>query len=147
PLDKVKTPLQRAIQLLKRHRDIMYDALPESRKDNDPISLIITTLAAHAYNNESRYYEALCNIVDNMSRYINKVGNFFVINNSVMPEENFADKWNENPEKAQEFYKWLQSARTDILISPIKAQGLHNVSESLECCFGRNVVKRSFVDD
>ena len=27
PLYKVKTPLQRAIQLLKRHRDVMYDKL------------------------------------------------------------------------------------------------------------------------
>ena len=147
PLYKVKTPLQRAIQLLKRHRDIMYEALPEARKNNAPISIIITTLAAHAYNNESSVYEALSNIVENMPKYIERVGDSFVIKNPVMPEENFADKWNEKPEKAQEFYRWLKSARTDILASPINAQGLHKVSESLEYCFGRNIVKRSFVDD
>ena len=82
-----------------------------------------------------------------MPKYIERVGDSFVIKNPVMPEENFADKWNEKPEKAQEFYRWLKSARTDILVSPINAQGLHKVSESLEYCFGRNIVKRSFVDD
>ena len=70
PLYKVKTPLQRAIQLLKRHRDITYDRLPQSRKDNAPISIIITTLAAHAYNNELSVYETLNNILVNMERYI-----------------------------------------------------------------------------
>ena len=147
PSYKVKTPLQRAIQLLKRHRDIMYDALPEIRRDNAPISIVITTLAAHAYNNETNVYEALCNIVENMTQYIKVSGNTYVIENPVMPEENFADKWNEKPEKAQEFFKWLESATSDILSAPINAQGLHKVSEALELCFGSNIVRRSLVDD
>ena len=147
PLYKVKTPLQRAIQLLKRHRDIMYDKLPEARKDNAPISIIITTLAAQAYNNEANIYEALSNIVENMSKFIKRSGDAFVIENPVMPEENFADKWNESPEKAREFFRWLESAKMDILTVPINTQGLHKVSEALEACFGRNIVRRSLVDD
>lgn len=147
PLYKVKTPLQQAIQLLKRHRDIMYDTLPEVRKDNAPISIIITTLAAHAYNNETNLYEALCNIIDNMSRYIKRKGAAYIIENPVMTEENFADKWNETPEKANEFFVWLEAAKNSILKAPVNAQGLHKVSESLESCFGRNIVRRSFVDD
>ena len=146
PLYKVKTPLQRAIQLLKRHRDIMYDTLPETRRDNAPISIIITTLAAHSYNNETNIYDALCNILEIMPKYIKKSGDTYVIKNPVMPEENFADKWNEKPEKAQEFFRWLESAKTAILTAPINAQGLHKVSEALEVCFGRNIVRRSLVD-
>lgn len=38
-----KLPLQRVVQLLKRHRDIMFDG-----DDDKPISIIITTLAARA---------------------------------------------------------------------------------------------------
>lgn len=146
PLCNVKTPLQRAIQLLKRHRDIMYDTLPEERKDNAPISIIITTLAAQAYNNEANIYEALCNIVNNMPKYIECSGNTFTITNPVMPEENFADKWNEVPEKAKEFFKWLECAKATILTAPINAQGLHKVSETLELCFGGNIVKRALVE-
>lgn len=147
PLYKVKTPLQRVIQLLKRHRDIMYDALPEYRKENAPISIIITTLAAHAYNNEANIYEALCNIVSEMPKYIRKEGETYIIENPAMPDENFADKWNEHPEKAQEFFKWLESARNDITVAPINSQGLPKVSESLEKCFGRSIVKCSFVQE
>lgn len=46
--NKDKTVLQRIVQILKRHRDMMfrYDT------DDKPISIIITTLAARAYNGE-----------------------------------------------------------------------------------------------
>ena len=50
-----RTPLQRTIQILKRHRDVRF-------KDNcefAPISMIITTLAAQAYQGEEDLYEAL----------------------------------------------------------------------------------------
>lgn len=147
PLYQVKTPLQRAIQLLKRHRDIMYDALPSTRKENAPISIIITTLAAYAYNNEANIYEALFNIIDNMPKYIKRKGNSFVIENPVISAENFADKWNENSEKAQEFYRWLEAAKKDIITEPINAQGLHKVSTVLCDCFGSNIVKCALVED
>ena len=55
PEYKVKTPLQRSIQILKRHRDLWFDENQSAYDENaKPISIIITTLAGHAYNNESR---------------------------------------------------------------------------------------------
>ena len=66
PEYKVKTPLQQAIQILKRHRDIMFEKDAEDR----PISIIITTLAAHAYNNETNLLDALRNIVAHMTQFI-----------------------------------------------------------------------------
>lgn len=147
PLYKIKTPLQRAIQLLKRHRDIMYDRLPENRKKNAPISIIITTLAAHAYNNESNLYEALNNIISKMENYIEKDGDTYKIINPVMSEENFADKWNTDPAKAKEFFSWLQSIKTEMITEPLNAQGLHVLSEKLKTCFGKNVVESSMKDD
>ena len=104
-------------------------------------------MAARAYNNEANIYEALCNIVENMSKHIKKSGGAYIIENPVMPEENFADKWNEKPEKAHEFFRWLESAKRTILTDPLNAQGLHKVSAALELCFGRNIVKRSLVED
>ena len=50
-----KTPLQRSIQILKRHRDMMFKRSP----DLAPISMIITTLAAHSYEGEIDLYQAL----------------------------------------------------------------------------------------
>ncbi len=59
PEYKVKTPLQRSIQILKRHRDIMFEKDP----DNRPTSIIISTLAAQAYSNEPDILVAIQNII------------------------------------------------------------------------------------
>ena len=63
---KVRTPLQDAVMILKRHRDHMF----ENRKDQRPISVIITTLAAHAYEGEEMIGEALVAILTGMERHI-----------------------------------------------------------------------------
>lgn len=109
PNHKVKTPLQRAIQLLKRHRDSMY------RGDDDaPISIIITTLAAHSYQGEQSLSETLKTICLNMENYIEtRAGGVKWVQNPVNPEENFADKWPDHPNRQKEFFKWMAAARRD----------------------------------
>ena len=147
PLYKIKTPLQRAVQLLKRHRDILYSGLPESRKDNAPISIIITTLAAHAYNNEDSIYEALKSIVCNMEKFIEIKNEKYIISNPVMENENFAEKWNVDSKKADEFFYWLKNAKETILEAPLEAEGLHNLTGKLEACFGKNIVQRAVKEE
>lgn len=48
---RIRTPLQRAVQILKRHRDIYF----ANDHENCPVSIILTTLAAKAYNNQTRF--------------------------------------------------------------------------------------------
>ncbi|MBF0445702.1 MAG: nucleotidyltransferase [Magnetococcales bacterium] len=108
PDHKVKTPLQQAIQLLKRHRDSMFDG-----KENKPISVIITTLAGHSYNNETTITETLRSLLKNMGGFIINPEGESWIPNPVNPIENFADKWKETPEKKQNFLKWLEKAQRD----------------------------------
>lgn len=110
PEYKFKTPLQRAIQVLKRHRDRRFKGDPELK----PISIILTTLAAHAYDNEENIYETLINLLDRMPLFIKFENGQFRIENPVDPRENFADKWNENPLKAKAFYSWLKTAKDDL---------------------------------
>lgn len=107
---EVRTPLQSAIMILKRHRDIMF----AKRSDVRPISIILTTLAGHAYNGEAKIGEALFVILNNMDRYITRdsQGNY-VIENPSDPSENFADKWKKHPERAAAFFEWLAQARRD----------------------------------
>ena len=110
PEYKVKTPLQRAIQILKRHRDIMF----VNDQDNKPISIIITTLAGHAYNNESDLLDALQNLVKEMPHYIQDFNSVTWIPNPVNPLENFADKWQEHPQREQNFRRWLRQVQQDL---------------------------------
>ena len=76
PEYKVKTSLQRSIQILKRHRDIWFDKHQSVYgKKAKPISIIITTLAAHAYDNEIDLQQALLKIVTEMPRHIEYYNN------------------------------------------------------------------------
>src|SRR5699024_7452841 len=86
---KIRTPLQSVIMILKRHRDRMF----EERYDERPISVIITTLAAHAYNGEEKTADALFSVLSRMDQFIGYDGQHCIIRNPSDPLENFADKW------------------------------------------------------
>ncbi|RKS24520.1 hypothetical protein BJ917_1993 [Pseudomonas sp. WPR_5_2] len=109
PEHRVRTPLQAAIKILKRHRDVRFSEDPEIR----PISIILTTLAAHAYNQEITTGGALQSILQGMDRYIAIKDGVYWIENPTDPRENFADKWEEAPDKKDAFYDWLTMARAD----------------------------------
>jgi hypothetical protein len=68
PLYRWKTPLQRAVQILKRHRDVMFEKNPNAK----PISIIITTLAALCYSGESDISSTLQNIIVNLQDMMSK---------------------------------------------------------------------------
>jgi hypothetical protein len=102
-----KTVLQRCVQILKRHRDVMF----RHESDLKPISIIITTLAGRAYNGERILEDALINIINKMGSLINKSG--VRVPNPTRPEEDFADKWKENPRLELTFYRWLMQAQAD----------------------------------
>lgn len=107
---QVKTPLQRAIQILKRHRDMRFVGDSENR----PVSVILTTLAATAYKGETSLFDALLRVANDMPNYIERRNGRWWVQNPVEPEENFADKWNEKPDRKDAFLSWLQAVRTDI---------------------------------
>lgn len=138
---KVKTPLQRAVQLLKRHRDRMF-----KDEDDKPLSIIITTLAAKAYSNEDNIYDALINIFDAMPKYIEtrypKGKRVLWVQNPVNPSENFADTWENNPHREKDFFKWLQSAKQEITAA-IKESNLHQIAEKLKSPFGERVINEA----
>jgi len=138
PEHRVKTPLQRAVQILKRHRDIMFI----HDKDHKPISIIITTLAAHAYNNETNLLDALFNIVNGMPDHIQDKYGVSWVPNPVNPIENFADKWEEHPQKEQNFKHWLQQVNKD-LASALQHKEIRSVGNSLKSGFGEKVINET----
>jgi hypothetical protein len=138
PEYKVKTPLQRAIQILKRHRDIMF----ADDQDDKPISVIITTLAAHAYNNEANFLDALVNIVDGMPSYIQQKDGVSCVPNPVDPTENFANKWQQYPELEKKFRSWLRQVQVD-LEDALRAGNLRDLTENLKPRFGDRIVNEA----
>lgn len=139
PTYRVKTPLQMAVQLLKRHRDICF----ENDSDNAPISIIITTLAALSYSGESSVYEALINILEHMAEFIEVRNGVYWVQNPVMPNENFADKWQQYPERKDSFMKWVSKAKEDLIFEPLKAIGIDQIGVNYKKALGEAPVKRA----
>lgn len=136
-----KTTLQRVVQLLKRHRDIMF----RNDKDDKPISIIITTLAAKAYKGESDIYEALVNVILGMESHIQRDANGdYVISNPVNEEENFADKWPTHPKRKENFFKWLTQLKSDL--QALQNNTGINLQNTLSNSFGRDIAIRSYTD-
>ena len=111
PSIRWRTPLQSAIQILKRHRDTMF----AERSDDKPISIILTTLAAHSYEQEPTISDTLYSILERMDSYIEDRNGVAWIANPTDPAENFADRWQEYPERRMAFYEWLGQARKDFV--------------------------------
>lgn len=102
-----KSVLQKCVQILKRHRDVMF----ENESDIKPASIIITTLAAQAYSGERSMEDAVINIVNKMGSLIKSSG--IRIANPTRPDEDFTDRWRENPEKEKAFIRWYTQAKAD----------------------------------
>jgi len=105
----VKTMLQRAVQALKRHRDIYFTDDLEQR----PASIIITTLAARAYRGGGSLYEVLRDVTSAMPALVEDQGGVYVVANPVQPAENFADRWKHHPRRANRFFEWAEQAHSD----------------------------------
>lgn len=148
---KIKTPLQRVIQILKRHRDIYYDRSNEN--DFKPASIIITTLLAEIASytgsmeeifdflnfalDELRIMEGyfLKKNAPNPSRIlasmISKVGDeSWEMKNPVNPKDNLLDCWNNK--SATLFFKWLEEVKKDLLdINLLEEHRQNKITSSL----------------
>jgi hypothetical protein len=89
-----KTPLQRAVQLMKRYRDIYFKS-----RDHRVSSIVITTLVAQFYQGENSIFESIDQIVARIRNSYDaaiKSGYKFKVLNPVNGDEDFTDSWTDN---------------------------------------------------
>ncbi len=111
PTYRWKSPLQRCVQLLKRHREMFF----ADDQDGKPASIIITTLSARAYEGEAEIADALETILSTMGGLVSPTSPR--VPNPVNPAEDFADRWSD-PASRQlnlevKFGRWLRQAQID----------------------------------
>jgi hypothetical protein len=123
-----KTTLQASIQILKRHRDVMFRDEP----DLAPISMIITNLAARAYRGEGTIAEALANIVELMPTFVRN--DRPRVPNPADPAEDYADKWARDSRREKNFWQWHEAVKSDLSQLAI-ALGGTRLSRSVEQLF------------
>jgi len=135
----VKTPLQRVVQIFKRYRDIAFF----NNDENAPISIVITTLAAKAYNGEIMLYDALINIIEKMPYYIEYVSDVPYVRNPTNLAENFAEKWAGRPELFRIFLDWLRILKSQLETILKTSSSMTRMSETMQPIFGKNLVQKT----
>ncbi len=136
PEHLIRTPLQRLVQIMKRHRDLHFaDDL-----DNRPPSILLTTLVAHAYRGEDSLIAALTAVLSRMDSVIENRNGVWWVENPAHAGENFADKWNTAPERRTAFLDWVRSL-AEAMIDLRTKRGLDTVAASLGSIFGESQVK------
>lgn len=147
-----KKLLNRIVQILKRHRDEWAFERDKETQRCKPISVVITTLACHAYNQiiaEQRAYDndldVLLDVLELMPNFIELNHGETLVRNPHMPEENFAEKWNrlkdgEGQKRSDAFQQWHAAAQAtfDTLATSI---GEDSLFSNLENDFGKTPVE------
>jgi hypothetical protein len=137
---EVRSTLQRVVQIIKWHLMLRFAHDP----DNRPPSILVTTLAAQAYGGELDLFTATRNALAGMADHIeNRNGNWWVPN-PAHEDENFADKWNEYPERRKAFIAWHRDI-TNMLndFAQLRGKGLHVVASRMAESFGNDPVHAS----
>lgn len=146
---RFKGVLRRCVQLYKRHRDLFFAArVPELA----PISILITTLAARSYEHcvNQRSYETeldlLLDVLRNMPLFVEQIyldgRNRYFVWNETTEGENFAEKWNADPELAEAFFLWHRQALLDFQ-APLDIEGLDEVRGHLSGWLGDDVTGKA----
>jgi hypothetical protein len=133
--------LRRTVQIAKRHRDMMFVDDP----DISPLSVIITTLASRSYewcvtNNEydselDLLFDVIRHIPDSIElRRVDGRDQWFIWNETT-EGENFAEKWNRRPERAEAFFTWHGRFCAD-LVQLENIRGIDSLGDVLKGLFG-----------
>ena len=131
----LKQPLQRAVQLIKRFRDIFF----EDDDEFEPSSIVLTTLCGHLYSGQNSIYGAIDGIVNNILSYIYKNPNQRIkVVNPVNPEEDFTKEWEKEPRYYQNFIKFIKALNE--LWQRIKTSSSIDINDVLKKYFGERYV-------
>lgn len=126
----IRTPLQRAVQALKRSRDTYFGDDPRATP-----SILITTLTAHLYSGEQDVAEAVIDIVRRLHEPIELRDGVWWLANPAHAEENFADKWNTDPARRTKFLTW-QAALLEAVEGAQSVESLDLAVDRLSGQFG-----------
>ncbi len=154
-----RSSLQRVIQILKRHRDLYYNKIPELKPISAIINILVTDIASglspsteiftlleyvlNELNESSVFYDDRIKgeiLLEN--RAVARKNGKWYIANPANPDDNLADEWNKNDEIAKKFFKWISVARKDFIDSMDKPD--HEFKAIVESALGQDIIKKTW---
>jgi hypothetical protein len=174
PNELIRTPLQRTIQILKRHRDVHFAG--HKWEKHKPISMIITTLAGRLYEGKASslrtVYDTLIYIVEQLIAHagllepmqylseeistlklIQRVGDRWYIPNPVNPHlpgdpedkgENFADRWHEDNHAGARAFFEWLRKLNYDFEKAFNQTDIHEMEKDLGTVFGAGIIEKAF---
>ena len=133
-----KRPLQRAVQLIKRYRDIYFEK-DDTYKTG---SIILTTIAGEFYTGEDSIFETVDSIITTILTKVNQPLQRFRVVNPVNAEEDFTDKWETEPEYYEAFKKFSNHLYVEWQELK-KEHGVLNEGKILKGLFGNDVFNKA----
>lgn len=110
---KIKTPLQRVVQIFKRHAEVTF----ENNMEYKPSSVVITTLVTKAYEligYQIKDFEELLSVLsENMIYFLDEKCGRKCVLNPVDKEENLSEKWMTNIAYYNQFKQWHMKLKED----------------------------------
>ncbi|WP_312774063.1 nucleotidyltransferase domain-containing protein [Atlantibacter hermannii] len=147
-----KKLLNRIVQIFKRHRDVWATNQGKDCSEFKPISAIITTLSAHAYNlicDQNRVYDTdfdvVLDVLSLMPKFVEGCPGSYHVSNPSMPEENFAEKWNNTEggkgERLKKHFDLWHEAAIENINEIAASNGEDELLDNLSKYFGERPVK------
>lgn len=128
-----KETLKKAVQLIKRWRDIRFQAQP----DLAPISMVLTTLAAEAYRGEVSVVAALSGILSGIVSQVQASETRIYVLNPGNPFEDLSERWDDS-KKYRAFVEGIQQLHEDWTLL-VRERSIPRISQILENLFGSPV--------
>jgi len=133
-----KEPLKLAVQLIKRQRDITFKSAADGVA---PISIVLTTLAGHAYSGERSVNDSLNVIFSGIIAQLPPYGRLRVLNPKNL-NEHLSERWDQVPEAYPAFSAWIKSFQRQWAEANNKT-GIHGLTSLLEQLFGETVTQNA----
>lgn len=147
---RTQSLLCRIVQIAKRHRDVHFEAFDLALS---PISVIVTTLLAWSYEACVRAtpydteFDVLLAVLRRMPEFVGRTlpdgSPGYYIPNETTHGENFAERWNDDPRRAQAFFAWHRKAVADLEALALQ-EGSDRVRSLMDEAFGSWPVARAF---
>lgn len=132
-----KAPLRRVVQLLKRHRDVVF-----KEDENAPRSIALTTLAAYHYGGQVCTTDALVGILDNIVAHIASMPGVIEIPNPSNSNEKFSEAWENNPAAYRAFVDFMYAFQRRFH-ELLRQTGIANIANGLNTLFGESVTTKA----
>lgn len=130
-----KKPLQRAVQLIKRYRDIYFQE-DDTYKTS---SIVLTTIAGQFYNGQDSIYDTVDGIITSIRTRISTSPDTRIkVLNPVNEQEDFTDKWESEPQYYVEFRKFCEYLFSQWQVLK-KENGVIEEGKVLKGLFGNDV--------